>query len=141
MDDNAQFERIFNELESIRAQLRSMAESSGSNTGLVMQEITGLKAWREGHERRIDMLVEQGAERNAFVDGQIKELVAWQGRCDARLLSLTKQEDFKPVKDKVEDMDRVHEQAKGMRKVWIAAASILGVALVVANLVHMLGGR
>lgn len=140
MEDGA-LNRIFDELESIRAQLRSMQESISSNIGLMMQEITGLKVWREGHEKRLEMLLEERDRRTAFVDGQIKELTDWQGRCEATLLTAVKHSDFVVVKNTQDEQTRIVEQAKGARKVWTAVVSLVGAALVIANLLHLMGGH
>lgn len=83
-------QRIFAELESIGAQLRSMTEKINSNNTNYEQRITRIDVSLDGLRKEIALRVERADERSAFVDGEIKELALHQGRTDAAVTELQK---------------------------------------------------
>jgi hypothetical protein len=68
MIEDPQLDRIFSELSSIRAQLRSMAETVAGNNTSIMQNIISLETWRVGHEKIAGELFQTARENKVRLE-------------------------------------------------------------------------
>ena len=128
MDNDQQFERIYDALESIQAQLRSLTASLAANSSSATIELTALRVWREGHE-------EQTQIRKEYVDEAITELSQGQGLLRAEFINT-----ISPIKTDVTALQKIHEQAKGAALAWRLILGGLGAILLILNVWHLASG-
>lgn len=118
------FQRIYTELESIQAQLRSMAASIASNTVEIGQRVMNVEAWRDGHEKVTDLRVQAIELRFSNMQEAIDTLSVELGK------------EVGATNVKVAAHERVIEQMRGAATVWRIVLSVLGGVLLVLNLWH-----
>ena len=109
MDNDHQLDRIFNELSSIQAQLRSVAASTAHIAADIGQRVTAV-------EVGLESMIDRANIRSALVDGEFRELARSQGVTEAN----------------VSELKSMVDQAKGAGKVWRAigaTVATLGAAL------------
>lgn len=118
------FQRIYTELESIQAQLRSMAASIASNTVEIGQRVMNVEAWRDGHEKVTDLRVEAIELRFSNMQEAIDTLSIEVGK------------EVGATNAKVAAHERLIEQMRGAATVWRIVLSVLGGVLLILNLWH-----
>lgn len=118
------FQRIYTELESIQAQLRSMAASIASNTVEIGQRVMNVEAWRDGHEKVTDLRVDAIDLRFSNMQEAIDTLAVELGK------------EAGTTNAKVAAHERVLEQMRGAATVWRIVLSVLGGVILILNLWH-----